>query len=142
MCPPQPRVSFLRRRVSVTGSWVQVWVRPPAPCLFSKASPSRSAAAAGSAKPGAPTARGVRTSVQVGSGGRRHDSAYLVSGEFSSVSSHFPPSPPSVAFKEICPAGPGYQYSPSTLKFNQRVSEPEGGGAVLVNGSNKENQGT
>uniref|UniRef100_I3IXV3 Latent-transforming growth factor beta-binding protein 4 n=1 Tax=Oreochromis niloticus TaxID=8128 RepID=I3IXV3_ORENI len=39
----------------------------------------------------------------------------------------------SVAFKEICPAGPGYQYSPSTLKFNQRVSEPEGGGrAVLV----------
>ncbi|XP_019223206.1 latent-transforming growth factor beta-binding protein 4 isoform X3 [Oreochromis niloticus] len=48
----------------------------------------------------------------------------------------------SVAFKEICPAGPGYQYSPSTLKFNQRVSEPEGGGrAVLVNGSNKDNQG-
>uniref|UniRef100_A0AAZ1X9C1 Latent transforming growth factor beta binding protein 4 n=1 Tax=Oreochromis aureus TaxID=47969 RepID=A0AAZ1X9C1_OREAU len=49
----------------------------------------------------------------------------------------------SVAFKEICPAGPGYQYSPSTLKFNQRVSELEGGGgAVLVNGSNKDNQGT
>ncbi|XP_039478494.1 latent-transforming growth factor beta-binding protein 4 isoform X6 [Oreochromis aureus] len=48
----------------------------------------------------------------------------------------------SVAFKEICPAGPGYQYSPSTLKFNQRVSELEGGGgAVLVNGSNKDNQG-
>ncbi|XP_054598325.1 latent-transforming growth factor beta-binding protein 4 isoform X3 [Nothobranchius furzeri] len=27
----------------------------------------------------------------------------------------------SVAFKEICPAGPGYQYSASTLQFSQRV---------------------
>ncbi|XP_017537179.1 latent-transforming growth factor beta-binding protein 4 isoform X2 [Pygocentrus nattereri] len=26
-------------------------------------------------------------------------------------------------FKEICPAGPGYHYSPNTLKFNQRVAE-------------------
>ncbi|KAM9481109.1 latent-transforming growth factor beta-binding protein 4 isoform 1-T1 [Clarias gariepinus] len=27
-------------------------------------------------------------------------------------------------FKEICPAGPGYHYSPNTLKLNQRVTEP------------------
>ncbi|KAK3570249.1 hypothetical protein QTP86_017124 [Hemibagrus guttatus] len=30
----------------------------------------------------------------------------------------------SVEFKEICPAGPGYHYSPNTLKLNQRVFEP------------------
>ncbi|XP_060779562.1 latent-transforming growth factor beta-binding protein 4 isoform X4 [Neoarius graeffei] len=30
----------------------------------------------------------------------------------------------SVEFKEICPAGPGYHYSPNTLKLNQRVAEP------------------
>ncbi|XP_034021316.1 LOW QUALITY PROTEIN: latent-transforming growth factor beta-binding protein 4-like, partial [Thalassophryne amazonica] len=29
----------------------------------------------------------------------------------------------SAAFKEICPAGPGYHYSASTLQFNQRVSQ-------------------
>ncbi|XP_017321174.1 latent-transforming growth factor beta-binding protein 4 isoform X1 [Ictalurus punctatus] len=29
----------------------------------------------------------------------------------------------SVEFKEICPAGPGYHYSPNTLKLNQRVAE-------------------
>ncbi|KAL7878266.1 hypothetical protein AOLI_G00092400 [Acnodon oligacanthus] len=29
-------------------------------------------------------------------------------------------------FKEICPAGPGYHYSPNTLKFNQRVAETHG----------------
>ncbi|TSR87315.1 Latent-transforming growth factor beta-binding protein 4 [Bagarius yarrelli] len=29
----------------------------------------------------------------------------------------------SVEFKEICPAGPGYHYSPNTLKLNQRVTE-------------------
>ncbi|KAM8769180.1 latent-transforming growth factor beta-binding protein 4 isoform 2-T2 [Acanthopagrus schlegelii] len=48
----------------------------------------------------------------------------------------------SVAFKEICPAGPGYQYSASTLKFNQRVSEQLGNrGATVVTHSNPENQG-
>lgn len=30
-----------------------------------------------------------------------------------------------VDFKEICPAGPGYHYSPVTLKLNQRVAEPQ-----------------
>ncbi|GAA6106630.1 latent-transforming growth factor beta-binding protein 4-like isoform X5 [Tachysurus ichikawai] len=30
----------------------------------------------------------------------------------------------SVEFKEICPAGPGYHYSPNTLKLNPRVAEP------------------
>uniref|UniRef100_A0A3P8TW60 Latent-transforming growth factor beta-binding protein 1 n=1 Tax=Amphiprion percula TaxID=161767 RepID=A0A3P8TW60_AMPPE len=30
----------------------------------------------------------------------------------------------SVAFKEICPAGPGYHYSASALQFNQRVTDP------------------
>ncbi|KAL6478551.1 hypothetical protein MHYP_G00119840 [Metynnis hypsauchen] len=29
-------------------------------------------------------------------------------------------------FKEICPAGPGYHYSPNTLKFIQRVAETHG----------------
>lgn len=28
-------------------------------------------------------------------------------------------------FKEICPAGPGYHYSPVTLKLNQRLAEPQ-----------------
>ncbi|XP_030599886.1 latent-transforming growth factor beta-binding protein 4 isoform X2 [Archocentrus centrarchus] len=47
----------------------------------------------------------------------------------------------SVAFKEICPAGPGFQYSPSTLKFNQIANEQLGSqGAVLVNRSNVDNQ--
>ncbi|XP_058243291.1 latent-transforming growth factor beta-binding protein 4-like isoform X4 [Hemibagrus wyckioides] len=32
----------------------------------------------------------------------------------------------SVEFKEICPAGPGYHYSPNTLKLNQRVVEQHG----------------
>lgn len=39
----------------------------------------------------------------------------------------------SVAFKEICPAGPGYHYSASALQFNQRASEQLGArGAPLV----------
>uniref|UniRef100_A0A4W6FSX8 Si:cabz01070274.1 n=1 Tax=Lates calcarifer TaxID=8187 RepID=A0A4W6FSX8_LATCA len=49
----------------------------------------------------------------------------------------------SVAFKEICPAGPGYHYSASALQFNQRVKEQLGGrGAPLVTDGNQENQGT
>uniref|UniRef100_A0A3B5B9M9 Latent-transforming growth factor beta-binding protein 1 n=1 Tax=Stegastes partitus TaxID=144197 RepID=A0A3B5B9M9_9TELE len=32
----------------------------------------------------------------------------------------------SVAFKEICPAGPGYHYSASAVQFNQRVTEQLG----------------
>uniref|UniRef100_H3D0T4 EGF-like domain-containing protein n=1 Tax=Tetraodon nigroviridis TaxID=99883 RepID=H3D0T4_TETNG len=32
----------------------------------------------------------------------------------------------SAAFKELCPAGPGYQYSASAQQFNQRVSEQLG----------------
>ncbi|XP_047191424.1 latent-transforming growth factor beta-binding protein 4 isoform X2 [Scophthalmus maximus] len=48
----------------------------------------------------------------------------------------------SVAFKEICPAGPGYHYSASTLQFNQRVKERLGGrGAPLVTHGNQDNQG-
>uniref|UniRef100_A0A3Q3N141 Latent-transforming growth factor beta-binding protein 4 n=1 Tax=Mastacembelus armatus TaxID=205130 RepID=A0A3Q3N141_9TELE len=48
----------------------------------------------------------------------------------------------SVAFKEICPAGPGYQYSSSVLQFNQRVAEQLGGrGAQLIRPSNQDNQG-
>lgn len=51
--------------------------------------------------------------------------------------------PPAVAFKEICPAGPGYQYSASALQFNQRVIEQLGSrGASLVNHRNQDNQGT
>ncbi|XP_051580183.1 latent-transforming growth factor beta-binding protein 4-like isoform X2 [Myxocyprinus asiaticus] len=39
----------------------------------------------------------------------------------------------SAAFKEICPAGPGYHYSASALKFNQRLAETLGtGGPLLV----------
>ncbi|XP_072551408.1 latent-transforming growth factor beta-binding protein 4 isoform X2 [Salminus brasiliensis] len=39
----------------------------------------------------------------------------------------------SAEFKEICPAGPGYHYSPNTLKFTQRVAETHGtGGPPLV----------
>ncbi|XP_030621883.1 latent-transforming growth factor beta-binding protein 4 [Chanos chanos] len=39
----------------------------------------------------------------------------------------------SVAFKEICPAGPGYYYSASAIKFNQRLAEQHGtGGPILV----------
>uniref|UniRef100_A0A3B5B1L6 Latent-transforming growth factor beta-binding protein 4-like n=1 Tax=Stegastes partitus TaxID=144197 RepID=A0A3B5B1L6_9TELE len=58
----------------------------------------------------------------------------------------------SVAFKEICPAGPGYHYSASAVQFNQRVTEQLGSrGASLVthgnqdnrdNKENQENQGT
>ncbi|XP_041795911.1 latent-transforming growth factor beta-binding protein 4 isoform X3 [Chelmon rostratus] len=48
----------------------------------------------------------------------------------------------SVAFKEICPAGPGYHYSPSSLQFNQRVTEHLGTrGAQLVTHSNQDIQG-
>ncbi|KAM8905293.1 latent-transforming growth factor beta-binding protein 4-like isoform 2-T2 [Spinachia spinachia] len=39
-----------------------------------------------------------------------------------------------VAFKETCPAGPGYHYSASALQFNQRAAEQLGTrGAPLVN---------
>uniref|UniRef100_A0A8C2KFT3 Latent-transforming growth factor beta-binding protein 1 n=1 Tax=Cyprinus carpio TaxID=7962 RepID=A0A8C2KFT3_CYPCA len=39
----------------------------------------------------------------------------------------------SAAFKEICPAGPGYHYSASAVKFNQRVAEMhDTGGPPLV----------
>uniref|UniRef100_A0A673W9V9 Latent transforming growth factor beta binding protein 4 n=1 Tax=Salmo trutta TaxID=8032 RepID=A0A673W9V9_SALTR len=38
----------------------------------------------------------------------------------------------SVAFKEICPAGPGYHYSASAIKFNQRVVEQHGTGGPPV----------
>ncbi|TMS07714.1 Latent-transforming growth factor beta-binding protein 2 [Larimichthys crocea] len=48
----------------------------------------------------------------------------------------------SVAFKEICPAGPGYHYSASALQFNQRVTEQLGNqGASLVPHGNQDNQG-
>ncbi|XP_049432197.1 latent-transforming growth factor beta-binding protein 4 isoform X2 [Epinephelus fuscoguttatus] len=48
----------------------------------------------------------------------------------------------SVAFKEICPAGPGYHYSASALQFNQRVNEHLGSrGVQLVTDSNQDNQG-
>lgn len=37
------------------------------------------------------------------------------------------------AFKEICPAGPGYHYSSSAVKFNQRLAEMlDTGGPPLV----------
>lgn len=64
--PPQPTVWYQRRRVSVTGSWVQVRDRPRAPCPSWETLPSRSAAAAELVKPGDPTARDVLTLVQVG----------------------------------------------------------------------------
>ncbi|XP_051512932.1 latent-transforming growth factor beta-binding protein 4-like isoform X3 [Myxocyprinus asiaticus] len=38
----------------------------------------------------------------------------------------------SAAFKEICPAGPGYQYSASALKFNQRLAETVGTGWPIL----------
>ncbi|XP_016107162.1 latent-transforming growth factor beta-binding protein 4-like [Sinocyclocheilus grahami] len=39
----------------------------------------------------------------------------------------------SAAFKEICPAGPGYHYSASAVKFNQRLAEMlDTGGPPLV----------
>ncbi|CAG02115.1 unnamed protein product, partial [Tetraodon nigroviridis] len=38
----------------------------------------------------------------------------------------------SAAFKELCPAGPGYQYSASAQQFNQRVSEQLGAPRRLV----------
>ncbi|XP_039503316.1 latent-transforming growth factor beta-binding protein 4 isoform X1 [Pimephales promelas] len=39
----------------------------------------------------------------------------------------------SAAFKEICPAGPGYHYSASAVKFNQRLAEVlDTGGPPLV----------
>lgn len=40
-----------------------------------------------------------------------------------------------VEFKEICPAGPGYHYSPVTLKLNQRVAESQG--PALVSQTNQ-----
>ncbi|KAL6104929.1 ltbp4 [Pungitius sinensis] len=43
----------------------------------------------------------------------------------------------SVAFKETCPAGPGYHYSASALQFNQRATEQLGArGASLVTPGN------
>lgn len=48
-----------------------------------------------------------------------------------------------MAFKEICPAGPGYQYSASTLQFNQRITEQLGNnGALLVTHGNQDYRGT
>ncbi|CAK6979726.1 latent-transforming growth factor beta-binding protein 2 isoform X4 [Scomber scombrus] len=48
----------------------------------------------------------------------------------------------SVAFKEICPAGPGYHYSASALQFNQRATEQLGGrGAPLVTHGDQDMQG-
>ncbi|XP_043120290.1 latent-transforming growth factor beta-binding protein 4 isoform X2 [Puntigrus tetrazona] len=42
----------------------------------------------------------------------------------------------SAAFKEICPAGPGYHYSASAVKFNQRIVEMlDTGGPPLVSGN-------
>ncbi|XP_066560038.1 latent-transforming growth factor beta-binding protein 4 isoform X2 [Amia ocellicauda] len=38
----------------------------------------------------------------------------------------------SAGFKEICPAGPGYHYSPSTVKINQRVVDQAKTGHVLT----------
>ncbi|XP_052008003.1 latent-transforming growth factor beta-binding protein 4-like [Xyrauchen texanus] len=38
----------------------------------------------------------------------------------------------SADFKEICPAGPGYHYSSSALKFNQRLAETLGSGGPLL----------
>ncbi|KAK2894957.1 hypothetical protein Q8A67_012186 [Cirrhinus molitorella] len=39
----------------------------------------------------------------------------------------------SAAFKEICPAGPGYHYSASAVKFNQRLAEMlDTGGPPLI----------
>uniref|UniRef100_A0A8C7FG56 Latent transforming growth factor beta binding protein 4 n=1 Tax=Oncorhynchus kisutch TaxID=8019 RepID=A0A8C7FG56_ONCKI len=38
----------------------------------------------------------------------------------------------SVAFKEICPAGPGYHYSASVIQFNQRLLEQHGTGGPPV----------
>ncbi|XP_076027506.1 latent-transforming growth factor beta-binding protein 4-like isoform X2 [Genypterus blacodes] len=47
----------------------------------------------------------------------------------------------SVAFKDICPAGPGYHYSASALQFNQRVTEQLGSrGAPVVTQGHKDNQ--
>lgn len=45
-----------------------------------------------------------------------------------------------MAFKEICPAGPGYHYSASSLQFNQKVTEQLGSrGSLPVT---QDNQGT
>nr|XP_057935549.1 latent-transforming growth factor beta-binding protein 4 isoform X3 [Doryrhamphus excisus] len=49
----------------------------------------------------------------------------------------------SAAFKEICPAGPGYHYSPSALQFSQRAAEELGTrGAQLVTNGNTDRQGS
>ncbi|KAM9318546.1 LOW QUALITY PROTEIN: latent-transforming growth factor beta-binding protein 4 [Pholidichthys leucotaenia] len=46
-------------------------------------------------------------------------------------------------FKEICPAGPGYRYSPSTVKFHQIALERLGtrGAPVVTEGNQDKNQG-
>ncbi|KAL0168669.1 hypothetical protein M9458_036891, partial [Cirrhinus mrigala] len=42
------------------------------------------------------------------------------------------------AFKEICPAGPGYHYSASAVKFNQRLAEMlDTGGPPLISESGR-----
>lgn len=47
-----------------------------------------------------------------------------------------------MAFREICPAGPGYQYSASALQFNQRATEQLGNrGVSLVTHTGSGNQG-
>ena len=69
---------------------------------------------------------------------RRSECAEILPDFFSPSSSSS-----AVAFKEICPAGPGYHYSASALQFNQRVTEQLGGrGAPLVTHGNQDIQGT
>ncbi|XP_061683805.1 latent-transforming growth factor beta-binding protein 4-like [Syngnathoides biaculeatus] len=47
----------------------------------------------------------------------------------------------SAAFKEICPAGPGYHYSASALQFSQRAADQLGArGAQLVTNGDKQHQ--
>uniref|UniRef100_A0A673Y713 Latent-transforming growth factor beta-binding protein 1 n=1 Tax=Salmo trutta TaxID=8032 RepID=A0A673Y713_SALTR len=47
----------------------------------------------------------------------------------------------SVAFKEICPAGPGYHYSASVIQFNQRLLEQHGtGGPPVISQSTGQNR--
>ncbi|XP_019723478.1 latent-transforming growth factor beta-binding protein 4 isoform X1 [Hippocampus comes] len=49
----------------------------------------------------------------------------------------------SAAFKEICPAGPGYHYSASVLQFSQRAADQLGTrGAQLVTNGDQRHHGT
>ncbi|XP_037533832.1 latent-transforming growth factor beta-binding protein 1 [Nematolebias whitei] len=45
----------------------------------------------------------------------------------------------SAAFKEICPAGPGYHYSASTLQFTQRA-DPAGRGPLLTSQDSRDSE--